>query len=284
VTAPTVEQLISTIPRSLGAYAPVLEEIQAALESPQCSLVSIGDAIEKEPDLTARLLKLGNSAFYGYSSRLSTVTEAVSLMGIQQVQDLILASSIIEHFAGMPDDFINMNSFWRHSLACGICARAIAQEKRLPKSDKFFVAGLLHDIGRLVLLLQAPEATKQIITLYRSQRILLQDAEMSILGYDHQTVGAHLLRHWRYPELLVRAVGNHHETSINKSPVIEAVVVGFSDYLVSALQLGSSGEQFVPPLAPQTWETLGLTPESLDSLVSALDQQMEAVEETFLSN
>lgn len=284
MNTPSVEQLIRSIPRSLGSYAPVLDEIEAALESPQCSLVTVGEAIEKDPDLTARLLRLGNSAFYGYSSRLSTVTEAVSLIGIQQVQDLILASSIIEHFAGMPDDFINMQSFWRHSLACGISSRILALEKRLPKSDKYFVAGLLHDVGRLVLLLQAPEATKQIIALYRSGSMLLQDAEAKVLGYDHQAVAGALLKHWHYPEFLIRAVSGHHEIGPGKHPPVEAVVVHFSDYLVSALQIGSSGEHFVPPVDSRAWDVLGLTSDSLATLVSAIDEQMEAVEEIFLTN
>src|SRR5262245_9174298 len=111
-TPPTIEELISGIPRSLGSHGPVLEEIDAAIQSPQCSLVTVGEAIEKDPDLTARLLRLGNSSFYGFSSRLATVTEAISLIGIQQVQDLLIASSIVERFAGVSDEFVSMESFW----------------------------------------------------------------------------------------------------------------------------------------------------------------------------
>ena len=156
------------------------------MQSPQCSLVTVGDAIEKDPDLTARLLRLGNSSFYGFSSRLATVTEAISLIGIQQVQDLILASSIVEQFAGVSDEFVSMESFWRHSLACGIGARLLALERRLPKPDKFFVAGLLHDVGRLVLFAQAPEISQQVFQLYQKEKLLLREAEMRVLGYHHQ--------------------------------------------------------------------------------------------------
>ncbi len=158
---PTLNELVGGAPASLGSYGPVLEEIEAALESPECSLVTLGDAIEKDPDLTARLLRLGNSSFYGFSSRLATVTEAISLIGIQQVQDLILASSIVEQFAGVSDEFVSMESFWRHSLACGIGARLLAMERRLPKADKFFVAGLLPDVGRLGLFARAPQVAER---------------------------------------------------------------------------------------------------------------------------
>ena len=190
MATPSIPDLIAGIPASLGSYAPVIEEIETALESPQCNLVTVGDAIEKDPDLTARLLRLGNSSFYGYSSRLATVTEAISLIGIQQVQDLILASSIIESFAGLADEFVSMESFWRHSLACGIAARLVAVERRLPKPDKFFVAGLLHDVGRLVLFAQAPQAAQRVFELYRRERLLLRDAEARVLGSITSKSGA----------------------------------------------------------------------------------------------
>ena len=150
---PSIKAMVQAVPRSLGSYGPVLLEIEAALQSPQCNLSTIGDAIQKDPDLTARLLRLANSPFFGFANRLSTVAEAVSLLGIQQIQDMIVASSVLEQFKGVPDSFVNKDSFWRHSLAVGITARLLAMERRLPKPDKFFVAGLLHDVGRLVLAL-----------------------------------------------------------------------------------------------------------------------------------
>jgi HD-like signal output (HDOD) protein len=281
---PTLEQLLAGMPASLGSYAPVLDEIEAVLESPQCSLASVGEAIEKDPDLTVRLLKLGNSAFYGFATRLSTVAEAVSLIGIQQVQDLILASSIIDQFAGMPPECIDMESFWRHSLACGTSARILALERRLPNADKFFVAGLLHDVGRLVLYLEAPAVAKLVFERYQADQILLQEAENRVLGYDHSDIARALLQRWNYPEILVQAVGAHHEPELQTPQRIEAAVVHFSDYLVNAMQLGSSGERLIPPLKLKTWEMLGLTSETLESLMAAIDEQMQAVEEVFLNN
>jgi len=195
---PSINRLVSAIPSSLGSCGPVLREIEAELRSPQCSLSTVGEAIEKDPDLTSRLLRLGNSPFYGYSSRLTSVAEAISLIGIQRVQELLMASSIIERFSGVEEEYVSMQSFWRHSLACGIAARVVAMELRLPKPDKYFVAGLLHDVGRLVLLSQSPEASQQVFALYKKERMLLREAEMKVLGFDHQQIGGELLRHWRY--------------------------------------------------------------------------------------
>jgi putative nucleotidyltransferase with HDIG domain len=278
---PSIKSMVAAVPRSLGSYGPVLSEIEEALQSPQCNLNTIGDAIQKDPDLTARLLRLANSPFFGFANRLSTVAEAVSLLGIQQIQDMIVASSVLEQFKGVPDNLVSKDSFWRHSLAVGIAARLLAMERRLPKPDKFFVAGLLHDVGRLVLILQAPESAKAVFELYQRERLLLRDAEKKILGFDHQQIAAELLQTWSYPAALVQAVAFHHAPD-NSVAKLEASVVHIADHLVNAMGIGSSGEHFISPLDEKAWGTLGLSTDVLTRLIEAIDEQLLAVEEAFL--
>jgi putative nucleotidyltransferase with HDIG domain len=280
---PSIKAMVQAVPRSLGSYGPVLREIEQAIASPQCNLATIGEAIQKDPDLTARLLRLANSPFFGFANRLSTVAEAVSLLGIQQIQDMIVASSVLEQFKGVPDNLVNKDSFWRHSLAVGLTARLLAMERRLPKPDKFFVAGLLHDVGRLVLLSQAAEWAQKVFELYQSERILLRDAEKKILGYDHQQIAAELLQSWSYPSALVQAVTFHHTPDLSIAKM-DAAVVHVADHLVNAMGLGSSGERFVPPLDDKAWATLGLETEFLTRLIEAVDEQILAVEDAFLKN
>jgi putative nucleotidyltransferase with HDIG domain len=279
---PTIEELLSALPSSLGSYAPAIAEIEAALQSPQCSLTTVAAAIEKDPDLTARLLRLGNSAFYGFPTRLATVSEAISLIGVQQVEDLILASSLIERFTGVSAEHADMRSFWRHSLGCGIGARLLAMEKRMPNADKFFVAGLLHDVGRLVLYSQAPEASREVFRHYQPDTLLLREAETRVLGYHHAAIGAALLNRWQFPALLVEAVAHHHTPGACDRARAEAAVVHVSDHLINALQLGSSGERRVPPLHASAWDTLGLNGELLDSVIDSIDEQFDAVQEALL--
>jgi len=283
MNSPGVNKLISGIPSSLGSYAPVLEEIEALLESPECSLVTVGEAIEREPDLTARLLRLSNSSFYGFSTRLTTVTEAISLIGIQQVQDLIIASSIIAQFRGVTAEFVSMESFWQHSLACGIGSRLIAIEKRLPKADKFFVAGLLHDLGRLVLYSRAPQSAQKIFEMYQQEHLLLHEAEKRVLGFDHQEIAGEVMRLWNFPGNLVQAVACHHQPESADVARQEASVVHLADHLVNAMQLGSSGERYVPPLNMKAWETLGLPTSALSSVTAGIDDQLSAVQDVFLN-
>jgi len=132
---PALNHLINGIP-SLGSYARAIAELQSVLDHPHSTLADLGNVIEKDPDLTARLLKLGNSSFFGFPNRLETVAEAVSVIGIQQVQDLILASSVVEVFAGIGADLADMESFWKHSLACGIGARCLAIACQIVAADQ----------------------------------------------------------------------------------------------------------------------------------------------------
>ncbi len=279
--SPTLSHLINGIP-SLGSYARAMEELETVLHHPRSTLADLGNVIEKDPDLTARLLKLGNSSFFGFPNRLETVAEAVGVIGIQQVQDLILASSVVEAFEGIAADLADMESFWKHSLACGIGARSLAIACQMPKAEKFFVAGLLHDLGRLVLFSRAPNQTAEIFKLYQSRRMLLREAETAVLGFDHALIAETLMRSWQYPANLVHAVAYHHHPMSAGVYQLESSLVHLADYLVHAIQMGGSGERFIPPLNQKAWERVGLATSILESVIRSIDEQIEIVQEAFL--
>ncbi len=172
---PKIEHIISGIP-TLGSCAGVLSEIEAVLDDPESTLADVGVVIEKDPDLTSRLLKLGNSSFFGFPSRMETVSETISLIGIQQVQDLISVSVVVEIFEGVSEELVSMNSFWKHSLACGLAARQLALARRVPKPEKFFVAGLLHGISPMVLYFRGPGFGRTGFGKYMLEAVLLRGA------------------------------------------------------------------------------------------------------------
>ncbi len=277
-----IEVLVSGIP-SLGSYAGVLEELETALNDPSSTLATVGEIIEKDPDLTARLLKLGNSSFFGFTSRIETVSETISLIGIQQVQDLISVATVVKVFEGVPADLVDMESFWKHSLACGVAARTLALARRVPKPEKFFVGGLLHDVGRLVLYSRAPQEAREIFQLNQGGSLLLREAEAQTLHYDHTEIGEALLRAWNYPANLTHAVRFHHHPISAGAFQLEASIIHVADALVNAMQLGSSGERRVPPVHLKAWERLALPLDTLESTVEKVDAQIHEVEQAFLS-
>ncbi len=278
---PTLEVLIAGIPK-LGSYAGVLRELDEVLDDPNSTLDEICDVIEKDTALAAKLLKLANTCFFGFSRRIETVFETIGMIGIQQVRDLIAASTVIRLFSGVSSEFVDMESFWRHSLACAVAARVLAINRQLPKPEKHFTAGLLHDIGRLVILSKLPEEAGRIFQLYMEQKILLREVEKKILGYDHTEIGAALLESWNYPFSLVHAVRFHHFAMASGSFQVEASIIHVADYLVNAMGLGGAGERWVPPLNFKAWDRLDLPLEVLAPAIQAIDEQYLAVEKVFL--
>ena len=157
---------------------------------------------------------------------------------------------------------LDMESFWQHSIAAGLAARTLAALSGEYNVERFFVAGLLHDIGRLILCVRAPEKTKEILeTAAKSERPLYV-VEQEILGFDHAEVGGKLLLNWNLPERLAESIKCHHQTSKARTHVEEAAVVNLADGIAYSMEIGGSGESFLPPLEPKSWEHVGL-PESL---------------------
>jgi len=262
----------------LSSYVGIITQIERALNDPATTLDSLADIIEKDPALAARLLKLGNSAYFAFPQRLETVADAIRLIGIQQVQDLIQAARVVDAFQGISKELVSMESFWKHSLGCGIGARTLALARQTAHPEKMFLAGLLHDLGRLVLFSQAPEKAKEIFNLRKQRRMLLREAEQAVLNFDHARIGEELMRHWHYPPNLVQAVAYHHQPMAADVYATESSIVHVADYLVNAMQMGSSGERFVPPLNLNAWERVGLPIDRVESVMNSIDQQIGAVQ------
>lgn len=267
---------------TLGSFPAVYQQLDAALNDPHSSIGRFSEIIEHDVDLTARLLRLANSSFYGFPGDIETVGQAITLIGLQQMQDLVTARCAIDFFKGISSGFVDMESFWRHSVACGTVARVLAVYRREANPERLFVAGLLHDIGRLVIYLKATDAVPEIFCRYRAGGKLLVDCEQAVLGTNHAEVGAALIRHWRLSSALSETVRCHHRPHDAAGHLLDAATVHVADVLALALETGSSGQKLPPPLQPAAWNRLGLAPLLVEPICNDVEAQMEDVLALFL--
>ena len=254
----------------------IYTRLNEALNNPRASASQIADVIAEDTGLTARLLRLANSPFYGFPSRIETVSRAVLIIGTQQIRDLALATSVMSAFRGVPGDLVDMESFWLHSMATGVAARVLASQRREANVERFFVAGVLHDIGRLLLYKRLPAEARVALDRARDGDELLFESERAVMGCDHGGVGGALLEAWGIPASLQEVAACHHDPGRAERYPLEAAVVHVADILAHAMEMGTSGERAVPPLDPPAWERIGLPATVLAAVLDQADRQVAA--------
>jgi len=270
----TPERLVKEA-KTLSSLPTIYTRLNEAVSNPWSSNRDIAGIISEDAGLAARLLRIANSAFYGFPSKIDTITRAVTVIGTQQLRDLALATSVINMFADMPNEVVSMESFWQHSIACGVTARILASYRREPNVERFFVAGLLHDVGRLIIYSKMPDIACQALEDSQSKNALLYEIEKEIMGFDHADVGGLLLRQWKIPENTVNAVAFHHKPSAIGEFQMDVSIVHIADIITNALQIGSSGEICVPSMDPNAWMQINLPKSILSPSISELKRQYD---------
>jgi len=283
-TVGTRKQNLASLPDedvwTLSSLPLIFTEINRVVNDPRSSANSVADVISKDPNLTTKLLKIVNSSFYGFPSKIDTVSRAVTILGSRELTTLALGTSLLTIFRDIPPDLVDMKSFWMHSVACGVAARMIAKYKNVANTERLFVAGLLHDIGRVIIYKHLPDQGREILLHARRTGCLLRSAELEVLGFDHTQVGATLIKKWQFPLVLEQALTYHHQPTLSQH-LLEASIVHIADILINALMIGTSGERFVPPLIPKVWAELGLETEMFPRSIRLVDRQVEEIYHLF---
>lgn len=224
----------------------------------------LGEVVGLDPALTARLLKMVNSSYYGLRSRVERVSQAIAVVGTDDLRSLVLATSAVETFRKVPTDLVDMTTFWHHSVCCALAARRLGELRGEIGRERLFVAGLLHDVGQIVLYGEVPEVAAQALAGAVAGGRPLHEVEREVMGFDHAEVGAALLAAWNLPESLVEAVGCHHKPGRAHSFPLEAAVVHLANGVASALEPARKGPRMPwgAPLAVEegAWATAGLDP------------------------
>ncbi|HAP35411.1 MAG TPA: phosphohydrolase [Bacteroidetes bacterium] len=261
----------------LSSVPDVYIQLDEAIRSSRASAGHISSIISQDSSLSVRLLKIVNSAFYSFPRHIDTISRAVIVVGTQQLRDLALATSIINTFKNIPVQFITMDSFWKHSIACGVASRIIASYFKEPNIERYFVAGMLHDIGRLIIVSKIPEYAERVFSLAAASATPLYKVEREVLGFDHAKVGSALIQLWKLPKSFEEIILFHHNPTNAKQFELETSVIHIADAIVHAMSLGNSGELFVPPINEKAWTTIGLSIDVLPNIINLIDKQVNDV-------
>jgi HD-like signal output (HDOD) protein len=257
-------------------YAHIVE----LLEHPNSSSQLIGKVISKDAGLTVRLLRLVNSPFYGFSGKIDSVSRAVSLLGTNELSNLTLGVLAVKQFQNIPSDLLNMDSFWRHSIRCGLFSKVLAGHLGEKEVEKYFIGGLLHDIGRLVMLDRMPVQYSGAVAKARQERLPMYRAEQDLLKTDHSIVGKLLAEKWRLSPALIRMIGSHHSPRLARYST-EACISHIADVFAHACDHEAMLVNEIPELQIAAWEETGLKTELIAPTIKQVDSEFKAVVQIF---
>jgi len=263
---------------TLSSPPVIFDKLMSVLDDPRSGATDLGNVISEDQGLTARILALVNSAFFSLPWKVDSVSAAVRVVGTTQIRDLALATSILSLFGEIPDEVLDVDSFRSHSLACGVSARVLASHRGESNVERFFIAGLLHDIGRAILVINAPTEACAAMEAAHTQKRDLRECENEHVGCTHDQIGGKLLDKWSFPGALQEAVRYHHQPRRATRFPMEAAVIHVADVMTHGLGWGKSGQPHVPDFAADAWTTLGIDTASIPLIVEEAARQLEAAQ------
>lgn len=258
--------------RDLPALPSVVLDLIGSFGREDVDVTTLAEKMSRDQALAAKILRLANSSFYGLPAKVRTVKQAIVVLGFDSARALAVASSVIETF-GAGGHHVDVADFWRHSIAVALGAKNLARRASLDQ-DFAFVAGLLHDVGQLVLAIGFPDEYARVLEACAGDDITVSEAELRVLGVDHQRAGQLLAEMWKFPPLIQRAIG-HHDAPAAADLADVPGVVHAANALVLALDLDGGPHAAVPRLLDGTWDALRLAPEHLLAVCRETEGQFE---------
>jgi putative nucleotidyltransferase with HDIG domain len=263
--------------KNLQTQPAVVAKITQMMQNPVTNADELGKAIMADQVLTSTILKLVNSAFYGFPGKIGSISHAIVLLGFATVKNIVITASVLEMFKTSADsERFNAQELWKHSLACGITAQCLAQMTGHGQKEECFVAGLLHDIGKVALFQLAPDDFMRVIECAEKTKSLFYDSEHKLISINHQEIGGILMEQWRLPPRIQKAVALHHSPqNVSGGDAQLAAIVHCADILARALKYGSGGDGKIPMVNDKAWECIELDKIDLMRLFDSIDTEWE---------
>ncbi|MBU0730215.1 MAG: HDOD domain-containing protein [Proteobacteria bacterium] len=246
----------------------IVSKLTKMAEDPDTTTEQMGKVISKDHILAAKLLKLVNSAFYGFPQRISSLDSAIILLGFNVIKSLIISASIFEF---MEEQDVEL---WEHSLGCAVVCSVLAKRLGVSDPEEVSTAGLIHDIGKVAIKMELPKENEMIGQLVTERQISRYEAEQEVLGLQHAEVGGWLAKSWNLPGKLVEPISCHHDPRLAKNEQLASAIVHFSDIVIRGLGYGHADDIWVPPLSQRAWRLLDISPEDLDQVLDEIEEKL----------
>ncbi|PIE02929.1 MAG: hypothetical protein CSA81_04250 [Acidobacteria bacterium] len=228
----SIEDTIQKI-KSLPVLPDMAHKILQIADDPNVSIVRLAEEIQKDAAITVRVLEVVNSSFYALRQEVTSVQQAITLLGVQHVRNLVMTLIVINRFRDTPDALLRLSDFWNHSLGVALISQVFAKKMGYKKHAELYLAGLLHDIGKLVLQAYYPEDLQHVKQYLDEHGGSMYDAEKAVLGFSHADLGAGMAQKWKLPQILQMGIQYHHDC-------VESPDVLFSALLQASNQLTQS--------------------------------------------
>ncbi|MBF0625473.1 MAG: HDOD domain-containing protein [Magnetococcales bacterium] len=277
----TMDQLLDKS-SGIGSLPDIVHRINRVIDDPRSSMDDVAATIAEDPSLSARLLRIANSALYATPFPVDTITRALTMIGSKQLRDLVAATYVVKMFSKTSGGRLDPEAFWRHSIACGVAARVIATACREMNVERYYLCGLLHDIGQLVIFTHLPDAALEILQRAERGTQSLYQVERKILGFDHAALGGRLLEKWQLPPGLASAVKNHHDPMAARDYNMEASILHLADIFSLVLFPTARLELFLPPLDDGAWQRVNRPASSVTQLLEHIRRQFGDARSLFM--
>ncbi len=257
--------------------------LKAILDEPDYAMEEVAVVISHDPAMTLRLLRMVNSSLHGFGQQIDTVSRAITLLGSQQVHDIVLATSIAQAFKGIPKDVMDVGKFWRRSVYCAVTCRHLAIRCGFPNKERLFVAGLLCDIGHLIIYQTIPDVYWKTLQEIKHSDKTIVDVEQRLLGFDYTEVGALLMEQWNLSESLKETTKLHAQPGKAEQYPLETALVHIGLLMTRASEGEGVFNEAGLTVDLLAWERTGLTPEDCSDLYEDIEKDVRvAMELIFL--
>ena len=252
-------------------------QVAEMIKDPRFSAEDMGKVISKDPGLSARLLRVVNSSYYGFQAKVDTISRAITIVGVEDLQNLVLATSVIDKFSHIPSELVDMTDFWLRSVHCGVIAKLLAKENSVLHCERLFLTGLLHGLGSLVFYYKLPDKSLEVLLAANYNQRLIGGLEQEIIGFTHADVGAALIKNWGLPESLYEAIGCYLTPELAQVHKLDAYLLSLASRLISLSEEGIAITDILDEFPDAALSIIRLDEDLVEKVMQQADEEFAQV-------